>query len=99
MLDWKDAVADSGDWLSAFIGRGSEIDVPVREMPRIYAALKVPPGVTDLVFVTDAPSHWFGRSLPATARFDQVPRTLRPKVPKAIQKEALEDASRLLLDL
>ncbi|WP_143393792.1 hypothetical protein [Fimbriiglobus ruber] len=42
------------DWLSAFIGCGSDIDVPVREMPRMYAALKAPPGVTDLVFVTDA---------------------------------------------
>ncbi len=42
------------DWLSAFIGRGSDLDVPVREMSRMYAALKAPPGVTDLVFVTDA---------------------------------------------
>jgi uncharacterized protein with von Willebrand factor type A (vWA) domain len=41
-------------WLSAFIGHGSDIDVPVREMPRMYAELKAPPGVTDLVFVTDA---------------------------------------------
>src|SRR5207237_8274272 len=38
------------DWLAAFLGRGSDIDVPVREMPRIYAELKAPPGVTDLVF-------------------------------------------------
>ncbi len=45
-----------------------------------------------LVFVTDAPAHWFGRSLPVSARFDQVPRALRPKVPKAIQREALEVA-------
>ncbi|VTT99585.1 Uncharacterized protein containing a von Willebrand factor type A domain OS=Solibacillus silvestris (strain StLB046) GN=SSIL_2224 PE=4 SV=1: VWA_2 [Gemmataceae bacterium] len=42
------------DWLAAFIGHGSDIDVPVREMPRMYAELKAPPGVTDLVFVTDA---------------------------------------------
>lgn len=42
------------DWLSAFIGRGSPLDVPVREMPRMYAELNAPPGVTDLVFVTDA---------------------------------------------
>ena len=42
------------DWLSAFIGRGSEIDVPVRELPRMYAELKAPPGVTDAIFVTDA---------------------------------------------
>jgi uncharacterized protein with von Willebrand factor type A (vWA) domain len=42
------------DWLAAFIGRGSDIDVPVRELPRMYAALNAPPGVTDVVFVTDA---------------------------------------------
>lgn len=42
------------DWLAAFIGRGSEIDVPVRELPRMVADLKAPPGVTDVVFVTDA---------------------------------------------
>jgi uncharacterized protein with von Willebrand factor type A (vWA) domain len=42
------------DWLTAFIGKGSDIDVPVREMPRMYAELKAPPGVTDLIFVTDA---------------------------------------------
>ncbi len=42
------------DWLAAFIGRGSELDVPVRELPRMYADLKAPPGVTDVVFVTDA---------------------------------------------
>ena len=42
------------DWLAAFLGRGSDLDVPVRELPRMYAALKAPPGVTDLIFVTDA---------------------------------------------
>ncbi len=42
------------DWLCAFIGHGSDLDVPVREMPRMYAALGAPPGVTDLIFVTDA---------------------------------------------
>ena len=42
------------DWLSAFIGRGSDLDVPVREMPRMYRELGAPAGVTDLVFVTDA---------------------------------------------
>lgn len=42
------------DWLAAFIGRGSDIDVPVREMPRMYRELGAPAGVTDLIFVTDA---------------------------------------------
>ncbi len=42
------------DWLTAFIGRGSDVDVPVRELPRMYADLKAPAGATDVVFVTDA---------------------------------------------
>src|SRR5205814_8048000 len=42
------------DRLTGFIGKGSDIDIPVRELPRMYAALKAPPGVTDLLFVTDA---------------------------------------------
>ncbi|HEX4607090.1 MAG TPA: hypothetical protein VH092_02710 [Urbifossiella sp.] len=42
------------DWLAAFIGKGSEIDIPVRELPRMYAELKAPVGITDVVFVTDA---------------------------------------------
>jgi uncharacterized protein with von Willebrand factor type A (vWA) domain len=42
------------DWLEAFIGRGSSIDVPVREMPRIYRQLNAPVGKTDVIFLTDA---------------------------------------------
>ena len=42
------------DWLSDFIGGGSDLDVPVQELPRIYAELKAPPGITDVVFLTDA---------------------------------------------
>ena len=49
---WDEAAL--ADWLASFIGKGSDIDIPVREMPRMYADLKAPPGVTDLVFVTDA---------------------------------------------
>lgn len=41
-------------WLVEFIGGGSDIDVPVREMPQIYAELKAPEGKTDVVFITDA---------------------------------------------
>jgi uncharacterized protein with von Willebrand factor type A (vWA) domain len=41
------------DWLTQFIGRGSTLDVPVREMPRIFADLKAPVGDTDVIFVTD----------------------------------------------
>ena len=41
------------DWLIAFLGCGSTLDVPVREMPRIYADLRSPIGDTDVIFVTD----------------------------------------------
>ena len=41
------------DWLDGFIGGGSSIDVPVRELPRMFGELKAPPGRTDVVFVTD----------------------------------------------
>jgi uncharacterized protein with von Willebrand factor type A (vWA) domain len=42
------------DWVEDFIGRGSSIDVPVREMPRIYRQLDAPFGKTDVIFLTDA---------------------------------------------
>ena len=42
------------DWLCAFIGGGSSLDVPVRELPRYYAQFKAPTGRTDVLFITDA---------------------------------------------
>lgn len=42
------------DWLEPFIGRGSEIDVRIRELPRMYQQLKAPLGQTDVIFLTDA---------------------------------------------
>jgi uncharacterized protein with von Willebrand factor type A (vWA) domain len=42
------------DWLESFIGMGSDLDVPVREMPKFYESLKAPKGKTDLIFLTDA---------------------------------------------
>jgi len=45
------------DWLIAFIGYGSTIDVPIREMPEYYALLHAPVGITDLIFITDAECH------------------------------------------
>ncbi len=42
------------DWLVQFIGHGSDLDVPVRELPRYYEQLKAPKGDTDVIFVTDA---------------------------------------------
>jgi uncharacterized protein with von Willebrand factor type A (vWA) domain len=44
-------------WLEDFIGCGSCLDVPVREMPRIYQQLRAPAGQTDLIFITDALCH------------------------------------------
>src|SRR4029077_2406987 len=49
---WDEAVL--GEWLSAFIGRGSSLDIPVREIPEFYRRLGAPAGITDLVFITDA---------------------------------------------
>lgn len=42
------------DWLEAFIGQGSDLDVPIREMPKFYESLKAPKGKTDVIFLTDA---------------------------------------------
>lgn len=41
-------------WLESFLGGGSELDVPVREMPEFFERLKAPRGKTDLIFLTDA---------------------------------------------
>jgi uncharacterized protein with von Willebrand factor type A (vWA) domain len=41
------------DWLADFLGCGSSLDVPVREMPRLYTELGAPAGATDVIFVTD----------------------------------------------
>jgi uncharacterized protein with von Willebrand factor type A (vWA) domain len=45
------------DWLSEFIGMGSSLDVPVREMPDFYQQLGAPVGKTDVIFITDAICH------------------------------------------
>jgi uncharacterized protein with von Willebrand factor type A (vWA) domain len=42
------------DWIEQFIGHGSSLDVPVRELPRIYRQLNAPLGKTDVIFLTDA---------------------------------------------
>lgn len=42
------------DWLAGFIGCGSTLDVPVREMPEFHLRIGAPPGITDVIFVTDA---------------------------------------------
>ena len=42
------------DWLSAFIGHGSDLDLPIEELPRMYKEIGAPLGVTDVIFLTDA---------------------------------------------
>ncbi len=42
------------DWLSAFLGQGSDLDVPIEELPRMYTEIGAPPGITDVVMITDA---------------------------------------------
>lgn len=41
------------NWLEAYIGMGSDLDVPVREMPMFYESLNAPKGKTDLIFITE----------------------------------------------
>ncbi len=52
------------DWLSAFIGGGSDLDVPINELPRMYQEIGAPPGETDLVMITDAKCR-----IPAQSQF------------------------------
>ena len=41
-------------WLEAYLGGGSDLDIPIREMPEFFERLKAPRGKTDLIFLTDA---------------------------------------------
>jgi uncharacterized protein with von Willebrand factor type A (vWA) domain len=49
---WNDVAVM--DWLAEFIGCGSSLDVPVRELPGYYQKLGAPVGKTDVIFITDA---------------------------------------------
>jgi uncharacterized protein with von Willebrand factor type A (vWA) domain len=49
---WNDAAL--ADWLAAFIGGGSSLDVPVRELPDYWVKIGAPAGRTDVVLITDA---------------------------------------------
>ena len=51
------------EWVTAFLGKGSSLDVPVNELPDYYRRLAAPPGKTDVLIVTDAKCH-----IPADAR-------------------------------
>jgi uncharacterized protein with von Willebrand factor type A (vWA) domain len=48
---WDEAAL--AGWLTAFLGRGSDLDVPLRELPRMYTQIGAPEGKTDVVLVTD----------------------------------------------
>jgi uncharacterized protein with von Willebrand factor type A (vWA) domain len=58
---WDEAAL--ADWVTAFLGKGSSLDVPVNELPDYYRQLGAPPGRTDVLIVTDARCH-----IPADAR-------------------------------
>jgi uncharacterized protein with von Willebrand factor type A (vWA) domain len=53
--------------LANFIGGGSDLDVPVREHPRMYRQLGAPVGDTDVLLITDylcrVPEEFKNRSL------------------------------------
>ncbi len=42
------------EWLIGFISGGSDVDVPIVELPRMYSDLKPPVGATDVIMITDA---------------------------------------------
>jgi uncharacterized protein with von Willebrand factor type A (vWA) domain len=42
------------DWLEKFIGYGSTLDIPIRELPDYYRRLGAPAGKTDVILITDA---------------------------------------------
>ena len=42
------------DWLGSFLGVGSNLDIPISDMPAIFNELGAPAGRTDLVYITDA---------------------------------------------
>jgi uncharacterized protein with von Willebrand factor type A (vWA) domain len=42
------------DWLGSFLGMGSNLDIPISDMPAIFNELGAPAGRTDLVYITDA---------------------------------------------
>ncbi len=65
------------DWLVAFIGKGSDLDVPIQEMPRMYKEIGAPPGITDVVMVTDAKCRIPGE---LRERFLEWKRSVRARV-------------------
>ena len=65
------------DWVSAFLGRGSSLDVPVRELPDYYRRLGAPIGVTDVLFVTDAQCRI---PIDVAARFNAWRRSVKARV-------------------
>ena len=65
------------EWLVGFIGNGSDVDVPIAELPRMYAELRPPVGQTDVIMITDAIC-----SLPAALveRFNAWKKDVRARV-------------------
>lgn len=49
------------EWLKHFFGGGSNLDLPIREMPDFWQEISPPRGKTDLVFITDAACNFSER--------------------------------------
>lgn len=45
------------NWLEAFIGMGSDQDLPLKEMAGIFNEIGAPAGKTDLIYISDAELH------------------------------------------
>jgi uncharacterized protein with von Willebrand factor type A (vWA) domain len=44
-------------WCVNFFSGGSNLDVPIRELPEYYKRMNAPTGKTDIVLITDAACH------------------------------------------
>ncbi|MCB9728743.1 MAG: transglutaminase domain-containing protein [Deltaproteobacteria bacterium] len=70
----------------------------VRDQAGNFYVRTTVPGRFRLIFLTDAPSSYFGRSVPLGHTVRDVPSELRPRLPSEYAGRALAVASRLGLD-
>jgi uncharacterized protein with von Willebrand factor type A (vWA) domain len=53
----EDKTAELFEWLEHFFGCGTDMDVPLVELPKRWAKLGMPAGRTDIIQITDAECH------------------------------------------
>lgn len=53
----EDKTAEIMDWLEHFFGGGTDMDVPLKELPKRWHEHGTPPGRTDIINITDAYCH------------------------------------------